>query len=279
MVMSSKKIGKMVDTDVDKALANIGANAPKLDMKADDTVKSAAAPSRDMTRGEAFRYARMAAKAAGLDPSKQTFEYKGKTYNTRMAGEGVKRPAAPAAGRSSTGSSTATRTPTATATPPKSDVSGRTKEFFKNLPTMRASSTGRSGTGTSAPAANRTPPAGFKADARFLGAKIAPPPPPKKKDDFTSRLESKGAPKSQPTRAERMAAERAKNVAAYQAKKKAEADKERADKAKREGELKRGFRAATQGRNPLESVAKKAAGGKIDGCAVRGKTRAMKKGK
>lgn len=233
MVMSSKKISKMVDTDVDKALANIGANTPKLDMKADDTVKSAAAPSRDMTRGEAFRYARMAAKAAGLDPSKQTFEYKGKTYNTRMAGEGVKRPAAPAAGRS--------------------------------------------GTGSSAPAASRpSAPAAFKMDARFLGAKTTAAPAPAKKDAFTARLESKGAPKPQPTRAERMAAERAKNVAAYQAKKKAEADKERAAKAKREGELKRGFRAATQGSAPFRAMAK---GGKIDGCAVRGKTRAMKKGK
>jgi len=272
MVMKAKNIGKMVTTDVDKALANIGSMRP--DIKADDTeLKAAAAPSRDMTFAERFKYARMAAKAAGLDPSKQTFTHNGKTYNTRMAGEGVKRPAASTSSRSGTGSSTATRTPTATATPPKSDVSGRTKEFFKNLPTMRASSTGRSGTGTSAPAA-------FKADARFLGAKIAPPPPPKKKDDFTSRLESKGPPKPQLTNRERIAAESKANVAAYNARMKAKADKERADKAKRDAAAKRGFQAATQGRNPLAPVAKKAAGGKIDGCAVRGKTRApLKKGK
>ena len=266
MAKSAKDIGKMVTTDVGKALANIGSMRP--DIKADETVKAAAAPSRDMTFAERFKYERMAAKAAGLDPSKQTFTHNGKTYNTRMAGEGVKRPAAPTSGRSGTGASgrSDTKGPA---------VSAATSNFFKKLPTVGSTVSSMRGNPPAAPRAN--PPAGFKMDNRFLSAKVATPPPPVKKDDFKARLESKGAPNPQPTRAERMAAESAKNVAAYKAKQKAKTDAERAAKAKRENELKRGFRAATQGGAPLRAMAK---GGSIDGCAIRGKTRApMKKGK
>lgn len=107
MAMSSKKIGKMVSADVDKALANISASTPKPDMKADDTVKKAAAPSRGMTFAERFKYERMAAKAAGLDPNKQTFTYNGKSYSTRMAGEGGSKPAA----KSTTPKSSASSSP------------------------------------------------------------------------------------------------------------------------------------------------------------------------
>jgi hypothetical protein len=248
MVMSSKKISKMVDTDVDKALANIGANTPKLDMKADDTLK-AAAPSRDMTRGEAFRYARMAAKAAGLDPSKQTFEYKGKTYNTRMAGEGVKRPAAPAAGRSGTGSSAVSR--------------------------------------PSAPAAGKpaTPAAGKPATPRAnpLAAPTAG------KDALAASIERRNklvAPKKEPGYFERMATNIAARNKATMGKiedaRKAKAIAERGAKAKQEAAAKKradDYRKANRGWEFGMKAPGKAAGGKIDGCAVRGKTRAMKKGK
>lgn len=135
--MSSKAISKMVGADVGKTLESINMlpQSERMykrafkgpDIKADDAIKAAAAPSREMTRGEAFRYARMAAKAAGLDPSKQTFTHNGKTYNTRMAGEGASKPAAPAATRS------APPAASRSAAPAKPDVSARTKEFFKNL--------------------------------------------------------------------------------------------------------------------------------------------------
>lgn len=95
MVMSSKKVGKMVTADVDKALANITAATPKPDMKdAGAELKAATAGKNDLSFAEQFKYTRMAAKAAGLDPSKQTFTWKGKTYTTKMAGEGASRPAA-----------------------------------------------------------------------------------------------------------------------------------------------------------------------------------------
>lgn len=97
MVMSSKKIGKMVGADVGKALANISATT-KPDMKGgDEEFKKATGPSRDLTRGEAFKLARMKAKLAGEDPSKATFTWGGKTYHTRMAGEGGSKAATPKA--------------------------------------------------------------------------------------------------------------------------------------------------------------------------------------
>jgi hypothetical protein len=246
--MSSKNIAKMVGADVDKTLANISASTPKPDMKADDTVKKAAAPSREMTRGEAFRYARMAAKAAGLDPSKQTFEYKGKTYNTRMAGEGVKRPAAPASGRSGTGSSTPAR--------------------------------------TSAPAAPAAPAANKSATPRAnpFAAPIAG------KDALAASIERRNklvAPKKEPGYFERMATNIAARNKATMGKiedaRKAKAIAERGAKAKQEAAAKKradDYRKANRGWEFGMKAPGKAAGGKIDGCAIRGKTRApLKKGK
>lgn len=243
MVMSSKKIGKMVGADVDKALANIGSTRPEI--KVDETIKAAVAPQKAPSFAEAFRAARKDPEAM----KRGTFTFGGKSYTTKLAGEGAKKPAT---ARPSTPARSSAATP------------------------ARSSAATLARSSAATPTSGR--PAAFKMDARFLSAKTSPVPAatPAKKDAFTARLESKGAPKPQPTRAERMAAESAKNVAAYKAKQKAKADAERAAKAKREGELKRGFRAATQGSAPFRAMAK---GGKVDGCAIRGKTRAMKKGK
>lgn len=90
MVMSSKKIGKMVGADVNKALANINASTPKPDMKGGDTeLKAAVAPKKAPTFGEAFK----AARASG----DKTFTFGGKSYTTKMAGDGAKK-AAPKGG-------------------------------------------------------------------------------------------------------------------------------------------------------------------------------------
>lgn len=221
--MSSKKIGKMVGADVDRALANISASTPKPDMKADDTLKAAAAPSRDMTFAERFKYARMAAKAAGLDPSKQTFTHNGKTYNTRMAGEGT----APAR-RSGTGSAMQAKPAASTTNTPKSDVSGRTKEFFKGLP-MKP-----------------------KAEA----PKVAPKTEEKPKRDNTAA-----------GRRERMG----RFLSSLNPYNQADAKGKTSKPILLTGEA---ARRASKG-----TIGGMAKGGKIDGCAVRGKTRAMKKGK
>jgi hypothetical protein len=244
MVMSSKKIGKMVDTDVDKALANIGASTAKPDMKADDTVKKAAAPSRDMTRGEAFRYARMAAKAAGLDPSKQTFEYKGKTYNTRMAGEGVKRPAATSA-RSGTGSSTPARTSAPAAPAANKSATPRANPF-------------------AAPTAGKD---ALAASIERRNKLVAP----KKEPGYFERMATNIAARNKATMGKIEDARKAKAIAERGAKAKQEAAaKKRADD----------YRKANRGWEFGMKAPGKAAGGKIDGCAIRGKTRApLKKGK
>lgn len=116
MVMSSRKIGKMVSADVDKALAGISA-ATKPDMK-DDTIKKAAAPQKAQTFAEAF-------KAARKDPNnKGTFTWFGKSYSTKMAGEGGGKAATPKTARAST------------PTPKGPDVNARTKEFISKAPLL-----------------------------------------------------------------------------------------------------------------------------------------------
>ena len=112
MAMSEKKVGRMVTADVDKALANIGASTSKPEMK--DTgaeLKAATAGKNDLSFAERFKANRMA--------GNKTFTYNGKTYTTKMAGEGT----AP------------TRRPTAAKpeTPKPADVSESTKRFVKNL--------------------------------------------------------------------------------------------------------------------------------------------------
>ena len=112
MAMSSKKIGKMVTADVDKALANISASTPKPDMK-DDTLAKATAPKKAPSFGEAFK----AARAAG----DKTFSWAGKSYTTNVAGEGAKRPA------------TASAPAKKPETPKAADVSASTRSFMSKL--------------------------------------------------------------------------------------------------------------------------------------------------
>lgn len=226
MAKSSKDIGKMVTADVDKALANIGSMRP--DMKADDTLKAAMAPKKAPSFGEAFK----AARAAG----DKTFTWGGKSYAAKMAGEGAKRPQL---ARSGTGSSTPARTPAATTNTPKSDVSARTKEFFKNLPMKPKAE-------PSAPAPKAEPRTSKdrSAEARERMGK------------FFSSLNpyAQGDRSGKSTRPLLLTGKEAR-----------EANKGTI------GGMKKGGKVAPK---------KMAKGGSIDGCAVRGKTRApLKKGK
>jgi hypothetical protein len=251
---SAGKIGKNVEETVGKALASIGSTRPEI--KADDTLK-AAAPSRDMTRGEAFRYARMAAKAAGLDPSKQTFEYKGKTYNTRMAGEGAKRPAAPAAtaNKPATPAATANKpaTPAATANKPATPAATANKPATPAAP----AATNKPAT----PAARKSPVnAGRSAGAIANLIKDAG-------KNFTKAQEQKYGKASATSKA---------------ADKSAPARKSPINAGRSTGNYFSKFVLGTS-KDFEESQKKKYGykkGGSIDGCAIRGKTRApMKKGK
>jgi hypothetical protein len=115
MVMSSKKIGRNVGESI-KGLESI--KTPTPDMKADDTLKAATAPKKAPSFGEAFK----AARASG----DKSFTWAGKSYTTKMAGEGAKR-STPT--RSGTGSAAKTEAPKA-----KSDVSGATRSFVAKTP-------------------------------------------------------------------------------------------------------------------------------------------------
>lgn len=114
-MVSSKKLGRMVTADVDKALANIGASTPKPEMKdAGAELKAATAGKNDLSFAEKFKANRMA--------GNKTFTYNGKTYTTKMAGEGAKK-AAPVIRRTTqqTGNST-NAAPPPPATPPKGNT-------------------------------------------------------------------------------------------------------------------------------------------------------------
>ena len=108
MAMSSKKIGKMVSADVNKALENINASTPKPDMKDDSGLKAAVAPQKAPTFAEAFRAARKDPEAM----KRGSFTWGGKTYTTKMAGEGAKRPAASSSTAKPTEAKPAASTPT-----------------------------------------------------------------------------------------------------------------------------------------------------------------------
>jgi len=242
MVMSAKKIGKKVDADVGKALANIGSMRP--DIKADDTeLKAAVAPKKAQSFGEAFK----AARAAG----DKTFTWGGKSYAAKMAGEGAKKP-------------------TAKPTAPKS--SSPVGDFYLNkYPKIKGNASGIKGAGpmftgkadTSAPAANRTsPPAAQRPkDSTVTGRQMLANlfSSGREKEKEISRRAGKG-PGSGERSGMQMLSDRQSR---FDAADKAETERRRA--------MKKGGKVAPK---------KMAKGGKIDGIAIRGKTRApLKKGK
>lgn len=256
MAKSTKSVVKTASANIDKALTNINMlpQAEQMkskvlkgpDIKADDSeLKAAVAPKKAQSFGEAFRAAR-ADKGAG-----KTFTWGGKSYSTNTAGEGIKRPQ-PA--RSGTSSSAPAR--------PSAPAASR----------------------PAAPAANRTPPAQTQSRANAFAAPTAG------KDTLKANIERRNklvAPKKEPGYFERMTtniATRNKDaMARMEDARKTKAIADRAAKAKEDAAAKKraeDFRKANAGWEFGMKAPGKAKGGKIDGCAIRGKTRApLKKGK
>lgn len=287
MVMSSKKIGrramKATQAGIDDILKSAQTSARatvESDMKADDTIKKATGPSRDMTFGESFKYARMAAKAVGMDPSKETFTYKGKTYSTRMAGEGAKK----TSGRSGTGS---TASKAATSTPKAATPKAATPKAATPTSTPKAAAP------TPTPAVN---PAFFKkkegAPTGAAGVKTPAPKPDTSKADAKKRVQDYASRMQQEAVKKRKeeSAPTGRNVGAKLANMLGFGSENAARQARYIRQ-----REALQSRNkPLLLVGDEAReanrrqgtiggmkkGGSVDGIAIRGKTRApMKKGK
>lgn len=229
---SAGKIGKNVEETVGKALASIGSTRP--DIKADTTeLKAATAPQAAPQKAQSFGEAFKAARKAG----DKTFMYGGKSFTTQVKGEGASKPAVtkPAV----------TKPATPAANPPKSDVSGRTKEFFKGLSMKPKAET------PAAPAAQR--PKDSTVTGRQMLANLFSAG--REKEKEISRRAGKGANSAGRTGAQ-MVMDRQRKI---EASSKAETERRRA---------------------ALGRGVKKAKGGSIDGCAIRGKTRApMKKGK
>jgi len=230
MAKSSKAISKMVTADVDKALANIGSMRP--DMKADETVKAAAAPQKAPSFAEAFRAAR-AEKGAG-----KTFTFGGKSFSTNMVGEGAKRPQA------------------AKAATPKADTPKGSSSPLGDFYTSKFS-------GIKGNAANIKG-AGSMATGKPSAPADKPTPPPARKSALN-------AGRSKGFLAGMFDGDAASNFSKAQEKKYGKPSgrsvlltgKEAREANKRQG-----------------TIGGYAKGGSIDGCAIRGKTRApMKKGK
>ena len=271
MVMSSKKIGRMVDADVDKALANISASTPKPDMKGgDEEFKKATGPSRDMTFGESFKYARMAAKAAGMDPSKETFTYKGKTYSTRMAGEGASKSKA-ASPKAATPKAAAPKAATTKAP----EVNARTKEFFSKTPLVPTTQ-GQNARPTTP--LNIQTPALLRADSK--AAKAA-------KEQADAKKAMTAARDKRRETASRFLSNIASLPARIYTGNSGSRNKplllvgdEAREANRRQGTIGGMKKRTAKERFETGTLFNKAKGGKIDGIAIRGKTRApMKKGK
>jgi len=256
MVMSAKNIGKKAGADVGKALGNIGSMRP--DIKADDSeLKAAAAPQKAQSFGEAFRAAR-ADKGAG-----KTFTWGGKSYSTNMAGEGIKRPQ-PARSGTGSGSSAVSRPSTPAASRPSTPAASRPSAPAASRPSTPAT--------PPAPRANPLAAAAMgkdtlKANIERRNKLVAP----KKEPGFFERMTTNIATRNRDAMAKAEDARKAKAIA------------DRAAKAKEDAAAKKraeDFRKANVGWEFGMKAPGKAKGGKIDGCAIRGKTRApLKKGK
>lgn len=224
MVMSTKKIVRGVGESI-KGLEDIKTPMPEM-KDAGAELKAAVAPKNDLSFAEKFKANRMA--------GNKTFTYNGKTYTTKMAGEGTAPARRPAAAKPATAPTSAT--PAKPATAPRSATPAK-------------------------PAATTAAP-----------ARVAPKTPPKRDNTAAGRRERMGKvfaslnPFRDTSAREKeiaKAASKPRDYAADRARMKAE---KLAEKAARRKEL--GIREP-----------KMAKGGSIDGAAIRGKTRAMKKGK
>lgn len=238
MVMSTKKIVRGIDESLNKAVSEINASTPKPDMKDDGAeLKAAVAPKNDLSFAEAFKANRMA--------GNKTFTWKGKSYNTKMAGEGASR-------------SEATRRP-ATETPKpaaKSGVKPETEKFVNNL--------------RSAMYLNGK-------NVAFISDKVKP----SKRSDYTPVWSLKSKSDAKPAASTAKAEPKRDNTAAGRRERMGKflSSLNPYNQADAKGKSSRpllltGEAARKANKGTIGGYAK---GGKIDGCAVRGKTRAMRK--
>jgi hypothetical protein len=239
---SAGSIGRNVEETVGKALASIGSTRP--DIKADTTeLKAATAPQKAQSFGEAFK----AARAKALDGGPKTFTWGGKSFTTQVKGEGaskpmVSKPAAPAANKPTVNKPAAPAANKPTVNKPAAPAVNKPAAPAVNKP--------------AAPAANK-PAAQRPKDSTVTGRQMLANlfSAGREKEKEISRRAGKG-PGSGERSGMQMLANRQRKI---EASSKAETERRRA---------------------ALGRGVKKAKGGSIDGCAIRGKTRApMKKGK
>lgn len=240
-MISSKKLGRMVTADVDKALANIGASTPKPEMKGDGAeLKAAVAPKNDLSFAEAFKANRMA--------GNKTFTWKGKSYNTKMAGEGASRSGATRRSAAGTPATPANVANNQSNTPPvgsrQNPVKPDTKEDIQVTAKPRTSkdrsAEARTRFGKVVESVNP-----FRAIAKGIDYALTP----------SSRTANRTSERPAPNKAQRL------------------------EGLRRAAEAPGASRFAKDRYKAAQETGMYRKGGKIDGCAVRGKTRAMKKGK
>ena len=251
MVMSANKLGRKANESGMKGVDDILKSVKAPDMKGGDTeLKAAAAPQKAQSFGEAFK----AARAKALDGGPKTFTWGGKSFTTQVKGEGGSKPAAKlATNKSSTSSS------------PVGDF------YLNKYPKIKGNAANIKGAGpmstgkadTSAPAANRTsPPAAQRSkDSTVTGRQMLANlfSAGREKEKEISRRAGKGTNSAGRSGLQMLADRQSR----FDAANKAETERRRA--------MKKGGKVAPK---------KMAKGGSIDGCAIRGKTRApMKKGK
>ena len=265
---SAGKVGRKATEQAMTGVEDILKSAPSLvaaaqsDKAAESAMKSAVAPARAQTFGEAF-------KAARKDPEamkRGTFTWGGKTYTTKMAGEGTRRSSVnPATALASQ----AVRTP---ATPPATPTSGSAPARTQTRPPATSDwrSSPRTGAALATSLAASRPRTGTS-DALL--------------ENITRRNKlTPAAPK--PGLIERykkyvMESSKSPNVAEIQTRlKTAAAQKKAAEEAKQRKALEEAKKATREyERRTGKPLLMRAKGGSVDGCAIRGKTRAMKKGK
>ena len=242
---SAKKIGRGVEESVGKALSNIGSMKP--DMKGGDTeLKSAVAPKKAPSFAEAFKTARSS--------GDKSFTWAGKSYTTKMAGEGPKR------------SGTAPAKPAATAAKPaaKADVSATTRSFVSKLATKPATAPAKPVTPTKPADKTRTSKDRSAEARKRMGAALSAINPFRAVARGIDSALTAGTGTSKPAATAKPDATKSVRLA----------------NLKRAAEAPGASRFAKDRYNAAKETGMYRKGGKIDGAAIRGKTRApLKKGK
>ncbi len=268
MGFSAKKAAKSTD----KALAGLDsqikagnaartaqADADMADIRKDMAAKTAArvaskAAPQKQSFAEAFRAARARAKAEGRDPSKEVFTWGGQKKVARLVGEGASKPAARAAKpqQASTSapakpSTSAPASPSKSMTPVRTPSAGGPGSLFLDKPEYRAARERAPNTTPSAPTASAKPGVDPRAAAlaRASAARAAARAAMAKRNAPAEPKPDVWAPGAKPSGGRLLL---------------------------KDNDYKKGGAAKKPAaKQPVKKFAK---GGSVDGCAVRGKTRA-----